>query len=76
VLGYTRFHYYLSVLFSILFLYFIAFKNRFFKQITVLEQPMTIDIMTHSIMTLCLVVKLQHSALHLYCAGLLIFIII
>jgi hypothetical protein len=64
-MGYTHYHYHLNVLFTLLFLYFIAFKNSFFKQITVLEQAMTIDIMT-----LCLVVKLQHSALRLHCAGL------
>jgi len=48
----------------------LLYKIGFFKQITVLEQAMTIEIMTHNIMTLCLVVKLQHSALRLYCAGL------
>jgi hypothetical protein len=70
VLGYTHFHYHFNVVFAPLFLYFIALQNSFFKQITVLEQAMTIDLMTHNIMTLCLVVKLQHSALRLYCAGL------
>jgi len=68
VLGYTHFHYQLNVLFSLLFLYFIAFKNSFFKHKKVLEGDTTLNIMTLSIMTLSLMVKQQHSALHLYCA--------